>query len=55
MRAVATRRQMLRILIADDHEVARRGIHSLLESHAGWEVCAGKRRMAAKPSNWQLV
>jgi DNA-binding NarL/FixJ family response regulator len=30
---------MLRILIADDHEVARRGIHSLLESHAGWEVC----------------
>ena len=31
---------MLRILIADDHEVARRGIRSLLESHAGWEVCA---------------
>ena len=31
---------MLRILIADDHEVARQGIRSLLESHAGWEVCA---------------
>jgi DNA-binding NarL/FixJ family response regulator len=31
---------MLRILIADDHEVARRGIRSLLESHSGWEVCA---------------
>lgn len=31
---------MLRILIADDHEVARSGIRSLLESHAGWEVCA---------------
>lgn len=30
---------MLRILIADDHEVARKGIRSLLESHAGWEVC----------------
>ncbi len=30
---------MLRILIADDHEVARRGIRALLESHAGWEVC----------------
>jgi DNA-binding NarL/FixJ family response regulator len=30
---------MLRILIADDHEVARRGIRSLLESHPGWEVC----------------
>jgi DNA-binding NarL/FixJ family response regulator len=29
-----------RILIADDHEVVRRGIRSLLESHPGWEVCA---------------
>src|SRR5437899_8470986 len=32
--------KMLRILIADDHELARRGIRSLLESHPGWEVCA---------------
>ena len=31
---------MLRILVADDHEVARQGIRSLLESHPGWEVCA---------------
>ena len=31
---------MLRILIADDHELARRGIRSVLESHPGWEVCA---------------
>ena len=31
---------MLRILIADDHEVARRGIRAVLESHTGWEVCA---------------
>ena len=30
----------LRILVADDHEVARQGIRALLESHAGWEVCA---------------
>jgi DNA-binding NarL/FixJ family response regulator len=30
---------MLRILIADDHEVARHGIRALLESHPGWEVC----------------
>jgi DNA-binding NarL/FixJ family response regulator len=30
----------LRILIADDHEVARQGIRVLLESHPGWEVCA---------------
>lgn len=29
----------LRILIADDHEVARKGIRSLLEDHPGWEVC----------------
>jgi len=31
---------VLRILIADDHEVARKGIRSLLENHPGWEVCA---------------
>jgi DNA-binding NarL/FixJ family response regulator len=31
---------MLRILIADDHEVARRGIRALLEAHPGWQVCA---------------
>lgn len=34
---------LLRILIADDHEVARKGIRSLLESHAGWEVCGEAR------------
>jgi DNA-binding NarL/FixJ family response regulator len=27
-----------RVLIADDHEVVRRGIRALLESHPGWEV-----------------
>ena len=31
---------MLRILIAEDHEVARQGIRALLESHPGWEVSA---------------
>ncbi len=30
---------MLRILVADDHEVARKGVRSLLEERAGWEVC----------------
>ncbi len=30
---------MFRILIADDHEVARRGVRALLESHPGWQVC----------------
>ena len=29
----------LRILIADDHELFRDGIRSLLQSHAGWEIC----------------
>ena len=29
----------LRILIADDHEVVRRGLSALLQSHEGWEVC----------------
>jgi DNA-binding NarL/FixJ family response regulator len=28
-----------RILIADDHEIVRRGIRALLENHPGWEVC----------------
>jgi DNA-binding NarL/FixJ family response regulator len=34
---------MLRILIAEDHEVARQGIRALLESHPGWEVSAEAR------------
>jgi DNA-binding NarL/FixJ family response regulator len=29
----------LRILIADDHDLMRRGVRTLLESRAGWEVC----------------
>lgn len=28
-----------RILIADDHEIFRKGLRSLLESSPGWEVC----------------
>ena len=28
----------LRILIADDHELMRRGVRSLLEAEAGWKV-----------------
>lgn len=30
----------LRILIADDHDLVRRGLKSLLESRVGWNVCA---------------
>jgi len=32
-------RMAIRILIADDHELERQGLRSLLESHEGWEVC----------------
>lgn len=30
----------LRILVADDHGVVRRGLRELLESQKGWKVCA---------------
>jgi DNA-binding NarL/FixJ family response regulator len=29
----------VRILIADDHDLLRRGVKAMIESHAGWEVC----------------
>jgi DNA-binding NarL/FixJ family response regulator len=29
----------IRILVADDHEVVRRGLCSLLEAHEGWKIC----------------
>ena len=29
----------LRILVADDHEVVRRGLCTLLQAHEGWEIC----------------
>jgi DNA-binding NarL/FixJ family response regulator len=29
----------VRILVADDHQVVRTGLRTLLESKAGWEVC----------------
>jgi DNA-binding NarL/FixJ family response regulator len=29
----------LRILLADDHEIVRRGLCALLQEHEGWEVC----------------
>jgi DNA-binding NarL/FixJ family response regulator len=33
----------LRILIADDHEVVRHGLCTLLQMHEGWEVCGEAR------------
>ena len=29
----------LRILVADDHALMRRGIKTLVDSHAGWKIC----------------
>jgi len=30
---------LIRILLADDHDVVRRGLRQLLEDHEGWVVC----------------
>ena len=32
-------KKKIRILLADDHEIVRRGIRQLLESQWGWEIC----------------
>jgi DNA-binding NarL/FixJ family response regulator len=29
----------VRVLLADDHDVVRRGLKALLQEHAGWEIC----------------
>jgi DNA-binding NarL/FixJ family response regulator len=29
----------IRILVADDHSIVRRGVRALLESQAGWKIC----------------
>jgi DNA-binding NarL/FixJ family response regulator len=38
-RAVSSAKS-LRILLADDHDLVRRGLRALLESHPGWSICA---------------
>ena len=30
---------MMRVFVADDHEIVRRGVRGLVESQAGWELC----------------
>ena len=39
MKAPNASPRTLRILVADDHEVVRQGVRSLLEKQPGWEVC----------------
>ena len=34
---------MLKILLADDHEVVRAGVRRMLEAHQGWTVCGEAR------------
>src|SRR5437879_2168268 len=29
----------MRILIADDHDMVRRGVIAIVESHVGWKIC----------------
>jgi DNA-binding NarL/FixJ family response regulator len=31
---------MLRILIADDHEIVRKGLREIIDAHSDWQVCA---------------
>ncbi len=33
----------LKVLVADDHDVVRRGLKMLIEEHPGWEVCGEAR------------
>ena len=41
----------LRVLVADDHEIVRKGVCALITSHPGWEVCGeaanGRKAVAA--------
>src|SRR5262252_491516 len=41
---------MLQILLADDHDVVRRGLREQLSAHEGWEICgeAGDGREAVR-------
>jgi DNA-binding NarL/FixJ family response regulator len=43
-------RTELRILLADDHDVVRKGLRGLLEANPGWQVCgeAANGREAVK-------
>ena len=34
---------MVRILLADDHDIVRRGLRDMISRHPGWEVCGEAR------------
>ncbi len=33
----------LRVLVADDHDIVRKGLKMLIEEHPGWEICGEAR------------
>src|SRR5262245_43027685 len=35
--------EKIRILIADDHDIVRRGLRPIIESQPGWEICGEAR------------
>jgi hypothetical protein len=41
---------LMKALIADDQEVVRKGVCSILESRGNFEVCGEVKKMAKKPS-----
>lgn len=51
--AISKQMNRFRILIADDHEIVRQGIRTLLDKHPGWEVCGEAKdgREAVERSN----
>jgi DNA-binding NarL/FixJ family response regulator len=40
LKSIRTRGDAMHILVADDHDIVRRGLKQLLNSRPGWEVCA---------------
>jgi DNA-binding NarL/FixJ family response regulator len=38
----------VRVLLADDHEIVRKGLRALIEVHSGWEIVAEVRDAVAK-------
>ena len=40
---ILTAMNRLRILLADDHEMVRKGLRATIESHRGWEICGEAR------------
>ncbi len=40
LKSIRPRGDAMQILVADDHDIVRRGLKQLLNSRPGWEVCA---------------